>query len=91
MIDLVARYWRMDDLVGGGEPPGLAACELEEVAVIHHREPDVEFGGYATGTPSHRAQMDLQTEAQRKGRSCEAQGPSGGEGRYVQKQGVDFE
>ena len=23
--DLVARYRRMDDLVGGGEPPGLAA------------------------------------------------------------------
>ena len=22
--DLVARYWRMEDLVGGGEPPGLA-------------------------------------------------------------------
>ena len=34
--------------------------------------------------------MGLQTEAQRKGRSCEAKGSSGGEG-YIQKQGVDFE
>ena len=25
----------MDDLVGGGEPPGLAAHELEEVAELH--------------------------------------------------------
>ena len=33
--DLVARYQRMDDLVGGGEPPGLAARELEEVAELH--------------------------------------------------------
>ena len=33
--DLVARYRRMDDLVGGGEPPGLAARELEEVAELH--------------------------------------------------------
>ena len=29
------RYWRMDDLVGGGEPPRLAARELEEVAELH--------------------------------------------------------
>ena len=28
--DLVARYRRMEDLVGGGEPPGLAARELEQ-------------------------------------------------------------
>ena len=100
--DLVARYWRMDDLVGGGEPPRLATRELEEVAKlhaisadepntlaeagrnpcwmkamqerddIHHREPDMESGGYASGTPSNRAQMGLQTEAQRKRRSCEA-------------------
>ena len=27
--DLVTRYRRMDDLVGGGESPGLAARELE--------------------------------------------------------------
>ena len=34
--DLVARYRRMDDLVGEGEPPGLAARELEqEVAKLH--------------------------------------------------------
>ena len=33
--DLEARYQRMDDLVGGGEPPGLAARELEEVAEQH--------------------------------------------------------
>ena len=33
--DLVARYRRMNDLVGGGEPPGLAARELEEVAELH--------------------------------------------------------
>ena len=34
--DLVARYRRMEDLVGGGEPPGLAARELEqEVAELH--------------------------------------------------------
>ena len=33
--DLVARYRRMDDLVDGGEPPGLAARELEEVAKLH--------------------------------------------------------
>ena len=33
--DLEARYRRMDDLVGGGEPPGLAARELEEVAELH--------------------------------------------------------
>ena len=33
--DLEARYRRMDDLVGGGEPPGLAALELEEVAELH--------------------------------------------------------
>ena len=30
---LVARYWRMEDLLGGGEPPGLAACKLEEEVV----------------------------------------------------------
>ena len=40
----------------------------------------MESGGYAAGTPSHKAQMGLQTEVQRKRRSCEAQGPSGGEG-----------
>ena len=34
--------------------------------------------------------MGIQTKAERRGRSCEAQGPSGGEG-LVQKQGVDFE
>ena len=28
--DLVGRYRRMEDLVGGGEPPGLTACELEQ-------------------------------------------------------------
>ena len=28
--DLVARYRRMEDLLRGGEPPGLAARELEE-------------------------------------------------------------
>ena len=28
--DLVARYRRMEDLLGGGDPPGLAARELEE-------------------------------------------------------------
>ena len=28
--DLVARYRRMEDLVKRGEPPGLAACELEQ-------------------------------------------------------------
>ena len=34
--DLVARYRRMEDLVGGGEPPGLGARELEqEVAKLH--------------------------------------------------------
>ena len=33
--DLVARYRRMEDLVGGGEPPGLAMHELEEVAELH--------------------------------------------------------
>ena len=33
--DLVARYRRMDDLVGGGEPPGLATRELEEVTELH--------------------------------------------------------
>ena len=34
--DLVARYRRMEDLVGGGEPPGLAARELkQEVAELH--------------------------------------------------------
>ena len=33
--NLEARYWRMDDLVGGGEPPGLVARELEEVAELH--------------------------------------------------------
>ena len=33
--DLVARYQRMDDLVGGGEPPGLTARELEEVGKLH--------------------------------------------------------
>jgi len=27
---LVARYRRMKDLLGRGEPPGLAACQLEE-------------------------------------------------------------
>ena len=48
--DLVARYQRMEDLLGGGEPPGLAACELEEEV----DEQDVESGGHATGTLSHR-------------------------------------
>ena len=34
--DLVARYQRMEDLVGGGEPPGLAARKLEqEMAELH--------------------------------------------------------
>ena len=34
--DLVARYQRMEDLVGGGEPPGLAQRELEqEVAELY--------------------------------------------------------
>ena len=47
---------------------------------IHHREPDMKSSGYAAETLSHRAQIGLQTEAQRKGRSCEAQGPSGGDG-----------
>ena len=36
---------------------------------IHHLEPNVESGGYATETLSHKAQMGLQTEAQRKRRS----------------------
>ena len=32
----VARYWKIEDLLGEGEPPGLAACELEEeVAELH--------------------------------------------------------
>ena len=33
--DLEAMYQRMDDLVGGGEPPGLATRELEEVVELH--------------------------------------------------------
>ena len=33
--DLVAWYQRMEDLVGGGEPLGLAARELEEVVELH--------------------------------------------------------
>ena len=33
--DLEARYRRMDDLVGGGEPPGPVARELKEVAELH--------------------------------------------------------
>ena len=34
--NLVARYRRMEDLVGGGEPPGLAPHELEqEMAELH--------------------------------------------------------
>ena len=34
---LVARYQRMEDLLGGGEPPRLAAREVEEegVAELH--------------------------------------------------------
>ena len=34
--DLVARSWRIEDLVGGGEPPGLAARELEQEVVELH-------------------------------------------------------
>ena len=34
--DLMARYRRMEDLVGGGEPPGLVACELEQEVVEQH-------------------------------------------------------
>ena len=33
--DLVARYRRMDDLVGGCEPPRLEARKVEEVAELH--------------------------------------------------------
>ena len=45
--DLVARYRRMDDLVGGGEPPGLATRELEqEVAKLH------AISGQMNRTPS---------------------------------------
>ena len=40
---LVARYQRMEDLLGRGEPLGLAACQLEEVVA----EQDVKFGGHA--------------------------------------------
>ena len=33
---LAARYWRMEDLLGEGEPPRLAARELKEkVAKLH--------------------------------------------------------
>ena len=33
---LTTRYQRIEDLLGGGEPPGLAVCELEEeVAELH--------------------------------------------------------
>ena len=42
----------MEDLLGGGEPPGLKTCELEEEVA----EQDVESGGHAVGTPSHKAQ-----------------------------------
>ena len=40
---LVVRYRRMEDLLGRGEPPGLAARQLEEEVV----EQDVESGGHA--------------------------------------------
>ena len=40
---LVARYWRMEDLLGRGEPPRLAARQLEQEV------PEVEFGGHTTG------------------------------------------
>ena len=46
--DLVVRYRRMEDLLGGGEPPGLAALELER-------------GGHAVRTPSHRTQIGVKT------------------------------
>ena len=57
---------------------------------IHHLEPDVESRGYATGTPSHRAQMGLQTEAHEKGEVVKHKACLVAKG-YVQKQGVDFE
>ena len=39
---LVARYRRMEDLLGRGEPPRLAARQLEEEVA----EQDVESGGH---------------------------------------------
>ena len=42
-VNLSARYRRMEDLLGRGEPPGLAACQLEEEVA----EQDVESGGHA--------------------------------------------
>ena len=42
----------MEDLLGGGEPPGLAVRELKE---------EVESGRHAARTPSHRAQIGVQT------------------------------
>jgi len=43
VYDLSARYRKMEDLLGGGEPPGLAARQLEEEVA----EQDVESGGHA--------------------------------------------
>ena len=42
-VNLSARSRKMEDLLGRGEPPGLAARQLEEEAA----EQDVESGGHA--------------------------------------------
>ena len=42
-VNLSARYRKMEDLLGRGEPPGLAVRQLEEEVT----EQDVEAGGHA--------------------------------------------
>ena len=42
-VNFSAKYRKMEDLLGRGEPPGLAARQLEEEAA----EQDVESGGHA--------------------------------------------
>ncbi|XP_022967658.1 uncharacterized protein LOC111467102 [Cucurbita maxima] len=56
-VNLSARYRRMEDLLGRGEPPGLAARQLEEEVAEHDGLEDMP-----PGTPSHRAQIGVQTK-----------------------------
>ncbi|XP_023521510.1 uncharacterized protein LOC111785335 [Cucurbita pepo subsp. pepo] len=79
--DLVARYRRMDDLVGGGEPPGLATRELEEVTELHAI-------AQMNRTPSPKQKG---THARiEKGEVVKHKAHLVAKG-YIPKQGVDFE
>ena len=60
-VNLSARYRKMEDLLGRGEPPGLAARQLEEEAARYPRMEDL----LGRGEPPGLAARQLEEEAAR--------------------------